>query len=166
MAKEISVKPNGIALVDDCDYERVSRYKWHALRGGAKSRTFYPAASDKENGKRKWRKLHRLILGEDVKGVIDHIDGNTFNNQRSNLRVCENRDNIRNQGVQNRKDKTSKFKGASKSGPSWRSIITVNGKKIHIGTFPTEIEAAAAYDNAALQYFGQFARTNKALGLL
>lgn len=107
--------------------------------------------------------LHRLIMGvTDSKTQVDHINGNTLDNRTQNLRICTQAQNNRNQ----RKIKNTKFKYKGLKEvkvKKWKYIqasIMINGKQIYIGTFKTEIEAAKAYDEAALKYFGEYAKLN------
>jgi hypothetical protein len=101
--------------------------------------------------------MHRLIVGlsNDDKRVVDHIDGNPLNNQRSNLRVCAPSQNIKNQRL--RTDSTSGLKGVSKYQGYWRARIQVDGKRINLGNFSTREEAHAAYCLAARQFHREFA---------
>lgn len=112
-----------------------------------------------------WHRVVYEALVEPLKAdeYIDHIDGNKLNNVVSNLRKCTKSDNSRNQ---KKSRGSSQYKGVYlyKSG-IWRATIQLE-KKIHLGYFEDEQEAALAYDRAALEYYGEFARTNKMLGLL
>jgi len=140
-----------IALVSDEDYERVNQFKWRASWQG---RHWYAASGDNT-------KLHRFILGlENPKIIVDHIDGDELNCQRSNMRVCTNAENLRNRGKQ--KNNTSGFKGVIWYAPSrkWRAQIKLNGNRKHLGHFDNIIDAARAYDEAAVKYFGEFAQLN------
>jgi hypothetical protein len=105
--------------------------------------------------------MHRLVLGlGDNKQIVDHFDHNGLNNQKSNLRPCSNSENISN----SRKiiPKTSRYKGVcwDKERNKWLAKISINKKDIKIGRFDKEKDAARAYDEAALKYFGEFACTN------
>ena len=95
---------------------------------------------------------------------VDHIDMNRSNNAWGNLRSANNSKNGSNR--KSIKGAISAFKGVSmhKASGLWRARIKVNGKEKHIGLFENEIEAAIAYDKAATQYFGEFARLNHANG--
>lgn len=107
--------------------------------------------------------LHRLIMGL-KKGdprVVDHIDKNTLNNQKSNLRICTRAENSQNRKTSKNK-KLSKYKGVRKASENaWRSSIRVKGKLHNIGTFKTEKEAAKKYNEHAKLHFGEFAQLNK-----
>ena len=105
--------------------------------------------------------MHRLILGEppsDQKVIVDHRDGNGLNNQRSNLRWVTKQENNCNR----RSVGSSQFLGVSwnKRHRKWTSQIRKDGKRTHLGTFVSEIEAAKAYDAKAIQLHGEFANLN------
>lgn len=92
--------------------------------------------------------------------VVDHIDGNGLNNQKSNLRQCTYAQNKQNS--RKRKRTSSQFKGVNfhKGGQNWQAYITVNKKRIWLGRFNSEIEAASIYDAKARECFGEYAVTN------
>ncbi len=159
--KEIKLTKGKVALVDDEDYERVMAMgKWYATTS---RKTFYASRYIPWNGGRKEVKMHRVILGVcDPKELIDHEDGNGLNNQRNNIRRCTNKDNLRNQGL--RKGNTSGFKGVSWDSKSkkWAARIHVNNRvRMYLGLFNCPIEAARAYNAAALIHHGEFARLNE-----
>lgn len=104
-------------------------------------------------------RLHRLIMNvTDNKLVVDHMDGDTLNNRKENLRICTQGNNARNRSKTDR-PLTSKYKGVFWNN-AWRAQIRVNYKKIHLGTFETEEAAAIAYNNSAIEHFGEFAKLN------
>lgn len=145
--KEIQLSQGLVALVDDKDYDELSRHKWSADRH---HNTFYPVRID-DTGK---VYMHVQIMG--TKG-IDHKDGNGLNNQRGNLRIANQSQNGGNQ----RKQRRALYKGISRHRIGvWRAKIGVKGKQIHLGLFPTPEAAAEAYDAAARHHFGEFAKTN------
>lgn len=115
------------------------------------------------------RKLHRVVLEvTDPVVVVDHRDGNVFDNRRHNIRVCDNARNVKNQRVRRSGKFCSRFKGVTRDGNSgsWRAQITADKAHYNLGSYATERAAALAYDVAALRLHGAFARTNAALGLL
>lgn len=158
--KQIPLTQNQYAPVDDADYGWLNRYKWCAIKNGY---TFYAVRAIRINGKRTTLRMHRLILGlipGDGKET-DHIDQNGLNNQRSNLRICSRSEN--NQNQQAIRGSTSQYKGISrsKSDKKWRARLYLNGQQKHLGYFPSETDAAVAYNRAAKKAFGEFARLNK-----
>ena len=95
---------------------------------------------------------------------IDHIDGNRSNNIWTNLRLATRRQNLMNQGK--RPNNHSGFKGVTSRGNSYAVRFRANGKIVWVGSFPTAKEAAEAYDREVVKHQGDFAKTNRALGLL
>lgn len=167
---KLSTKPL-FALVDDDVHDRVFGSKRYATR--RKSQAYpYVYRFVEANGSKTCERLHRHILGVidgiDLTGkVIDHINGDPLDNRRENLRVCVDRQNLRNQSMR-RVQKTSAYKGVSqsKNHRRWRASIFVDYKRVHIGYFDTPEQAAEAYDNAARSMHGEYARTNREMGLL
>lgn len=143
-----------VALVDDDDFELLSRYKWTLYKNGM--------AVGYCSGDRKRTSMHRFILQPKKTEIIDHINHNTLDNRRVNLRIATNSQNQANRLKQN--GKSSKYKGVSlrKRCPEkpFEAGIKVNGKTSYLGNFANEEQAARAYDNAARIHFGEFAFTN------
>ena len=119
-------------------------------------------------------RAHRLIFLYHhgyLPGEIDHIDGNKLNNNINNLRESTHQQNHMNRKKTksiNGKPTSSDFKGVylNKRDKKWAAYIYIDGKKKHLGYHTSEIEAALAYDQAAIERDGEFAKTNKSLGLL
>lgn len=110
--------------------------------------------------------LHRLIMNCPNNKEVDHIDKNTLNNKKSNLRICTHSQNCLNRNSPNIK-KTSKYKGVSYrtdinecNKNKWRAQISYKGKKCLIGVFENELDAARAYDKKCLELHGEFAVIN------
>lgn len=154
--KQIPVS-NGraFALVDDEDYEELSKHVWH-LRGGYASRHVeWPGKGDA------WRHMpmHRQIMdiSKDDKRYVDHVDRNRLNNQRSNLRICTPTGNAINRGLS--AANKSGYKGVSwcKKLMKWRAQIQFSKKKIAIGFFDTAEDAYRAYCMKAKELHGEYA---------
>lgn len=146
------------ALVDIEDLPALAAYNWSVTRslkkGGAYAQRLTPRDS---SGKQRALKMHRVLMSPGPGLVVDHINGNGLDNRRENLRVCAQRDNMKNQAPH----RTNKLgiKGVSVYRNRFVAKIRVDGKTIFIGSFPTANEAAAAYRQAANEFHGQFART-------
>ena len=156
--KEIQLTRGMVAMVDDEDFEYLNEFKWCAAKMDS---SIYAIRPTIKNGKKSTISMHRCIISEIDNVFIDHINGNGLNNQRSNLRRCNDQQNQRNRRPN--KGTSSDFKGVrvikSKT-KKYTSRIKVSGITIHIGNFYSEIEAAKAYDIKAKELFGEFAWLN------
>jgi hypothetical protein len=163
--KEILLSRGKVTLVDDKDYEWLNRWKWYCHKR-RKPDEFYAARQEKINDKKQTILMHRVILGLTDRLIQgDHRNGDGLNNQRYNLRKCNNRQNAGNSKVDVRKkaNSTSCYKGVflNKTRPSpWIAQISIYGKSTHLGAFKVEIDAAKAYNEAAIKHFGEFAQVN------
>jgi hypothetical protein len=142
--------------IDGEDFDKIKDYKWCLSKC---KNTLYVATGS--YGKNLVR-LHRLLMDFPEGFYIDHIDGNTLNNCRSNLRLCTHSQNCMNSSKTNRKT-SSKYKGVSfnNNKKKYISQLTYNRKRVIIGQFNNEKDAAIAYNNAAVKHFGEFAKLNK-----
>lgn len=98
---------------------------------------------------------------------LDHKDGNSNNNRIENLRLCTATQNNQNKTIYKRS--RSGYKGVihcQRDESRFSCHIRVDGEQMFLGIFDSAIQAAMAYDLAATKYFGEFARTNRDLGLL
>jgi hypothetical protein len=153
--KEIPLTQEKFALVDDEDYEFLMQWKWY-FEGR------YARATNKQILPIKSKYMHRLIMrnialnGES----IDHINGDKMDNRKSNLRVCDKSKNMMNKGAL--KNNKSGFKGVhfDKTRGKYKVSIGFDGKTKCIGRYDDIIEAARAYNEAALKYHGEFAHLN------
>ena len=150
-----------VVLIDDFDYDLVRSIDWHIKRG-TRDITRYVIA-------RKCRLIHRVLMGLLPKDKIhvDHINGNGLDNRRSNLRFATQEQNSRNRRIQKFRagiPVTSKYKGVHKhrrDGDLYRSCIYVSKKRVHLGYYKNELDAAKAYNSAAVLYYGEFAKLNQ-----
>lgn len=154
-------------LVDDDDYELVSRHTWHVVVSGNTKKTYYAKTNlprDKNGKRRSPMCMHRLIMKcEPGDGkIIDHKDGDGLNNTKENLRFATQSQNQMNKGKTNR-SKTG-YLGVYDCGDSTTNkyIARVNkdGVRHHVGRFSCKIEAAKARDKMAKEIHGEFARLN------
>jgi hypothetical protein len=145
-------------IVDRCDYYTYGKYRW-ILWGD--SYNFY-AVRQKKTGPKSTQKvyMHREIMNFPKGKLVDHRNGDTLHNRRSNLRLATHTQNMQNR--RKRKNTASKYVGMwrDKRNGQWVGRITVNKKQIYLGRFDSETAAAKAYDRAAKKYFGEFARLN------
>ncbi len=138
------------AYVDAADYEWLSRWTWYMHSGGYAAR----------NERGKTILMHRQIMQPSEGVLVDHGDGNKANNCRSNLRFCDRAENQRN--TPKKRGCASRYKGVfyDKRCRKWFAKYRHNGKYHGLGYFDLEVDAARAYDRAAVLHYGQFARPN------
>jgi len=154
MTKIITLTQGKEAIVDDVDFDELSKYKWYYDTYGYAGRTI-----SRKLGKKNI-KMHRVIMKTPTGMETDHLDGNPLNNQRNNLRICTHSENIKNQ--KRRADNTSGYRGVSFRSDTgkWGACIWNNNQHYSLGAFENPIDAALAYDEAAKKYHGEFARLN------
>jgi hypothetical protein len=102
--------------------------------------------------------LHRVIAGAAKGQCVDHINGDRTDNRRENLRICSQSENRRNRAA--RFDSKAPYKGITFKSGKWVAQIQAHHKYYNLGRWDTAEAAAAAYDKAALELHGAFARTN------
>lgn len=158
--KEIKLTRGQITIVDNADYDELSKFKWFAAVYRLKSKTIFYAKRYDSN-KKKIVAMHRAILGvDDSKTLVDHKDTDTLNNQRRNLRIATKTQNAKNRN--HHAGCLSRYKGVSYSKRTklWVACIQHDLKLERLGYFDDEVSAAFAYNNAAKKYHGEFARLN------
>lgn len=161
--KKISLTQGRFALVDDEDYEYLSKWNWYVSNTGYAMRTQY-LGGGRANEKKVHIHMHRVINNTPEGMQTDHIDGDRLDNRKSNLRSCQEVDNHKNVGISSRN--TSGYKGVSlcHTKDKWRAriVATIDGirKEIWLGTFDDKLEAAKAYDEASKKYHSEYARHN------
>ncbi len=158
--KEIQLTQGKVALVDDEDYDYLNQWKWFANLQNGK---FYARRNiPKISGKRGSLLMHRLILNMlNPKMQVDHLNHFTLDNRKCNLRICTDAENKRNREMN--KNNLSGYKGISfdKRVNKYHSSISINKKRFFLGSYIDPIDAARAYNEAALKYHGEFAHINK-----
>ena len=160
-AIKIPLSQNKFATIDAEDFQRVNQFKWYCTKLGYAAHGIYEKGSGRRNRKSSIMLLHRFILNTPEGKIIDHANRNPLDNRKSNLRICNQSQNLAN----------SKLATTNKSGYKgvcwhalgkgyWRASITVHQKHKFIGLYNTRTEAALAYNRAAEKYFGEYARGN------
>ena len=157
--KEIQLTQGKVALVDDEDYEYLMQWKWYVNNFRGKS---YAVRNFKiAKGNRTAILMHREIMIPKKGFVIDHVDSNTLNNLKNNLRICTQGENLTNQKIY--KNNKSGYKGVylCKKGNKYKAEIRKNNIKYFLGFYIEIKDAARAYNEAAIKYHGEFANLNK-----
>lgn len=140
--KRILLTQGKYAIVDDGDYGWLSQYKWCAcyMKG-----LWYAIRS--ENGK--YIRMHRQIMNCPANKEIDHLDGQSLDNRKSNMRICTHQENCLNRKAN--RNSVSKYKGVTWFKGKWVSIIRDHTKFLYLGRFVSEINAAKAFDTMAIK---------------
>ena len=155
--KKILLTQDQVALVDDEDFEWLSQWKWQARWSGI-TKSFYVTRKGDIP-------MSSVIMNCPDNMLVDHINHQTLDNQKANLRICTS-----SQNQQNSRPKvggTSRYKGVfwAKDRRKWRVLIGLQDAfgdrfQLRLGQFDIEEEAALAYDEAAIEHFGEFAYLN------
>jgi len=156
---EVKLNRGFVAFIDSDDIEMVNLYNWNVMFS---RRTQYALTLD-DFGHRLL--MHRQIIDAPRGTQVDHVNGNGLDNRRCNLRFATAQQNAANAAKPRISGCTSIYKGvylelSGQRKKRWRAGIRVDSKRIHLGSFATEAEAAVAYNKAATEHFGEYARLN------
>lgn len=153
--KYIQISKGHQAIVDDEDFDELSKYNWFAFDRKGERLVYAGCKLNHKNVK-----MHRMVLGVKGNEIIDHKNGNGLDNRKENLRISSPSQNMWHRAML--KNNTSGFRGVSfrKNMNKWSAMIGVYRKPIYLGSFKTKEEAAKAYNDAAIKFFGEFANLN------
>ena len=148
--------PNTFTMVDDEDFEYLNQWKWLCSNNLYVIKVFY----NRKEQKKTFKLMHREIMKIPKGMYTDHINHDTLDNRKCNLRICTNQENSFNSKLN--KNNTSGYKGVSweERRKKWRASINKNQKQIHSRYFDNELKAAKQYDIWAKELFKQFANFN------
>ena len=152
--KQIKIERSDVyVLVDDDDYRELSQHKWYLTsKGRPIGRVGLPPI-----GKLKPIMMHRLIMEARPDQIVDHIDRNPLNNQRSNLRFATHSQNSMNRKARNTR---SGYKGVCWADGKWLVQVYLKKKRLHRSSHVDLVEAAKKYDEVARAIFGEYAHLN------
>ncbi len=148
MSKQIELSQGKIAIVDDEDFEYINKWKWCATK--RYNGSFYAISTDNK----KSVYMHRIIMNPPDGVYVDHINRDSLDNRKCNLRYATNSQNQMNTTA--KKNSSTKVKGVFRYGDKFSSQISYDGKRVFLGHFSTIEEAKKAYDLAAQKLHNEF----------
>jgi hypothetical protein len=162
--KEIKLTKGKISLVDEIDYNWLSKYNWQYNETNGYAFRLSKQEDDGSNYNRHKRRkiyMHKVINNTSNGFQTDHINGNRLDNRRVNLRTVTNRQNQQNRSIDCRNN--SGYKGVHffKRDSNWQAYITYNGKRKHLGYYSNSKLAGIVYNCVAKILFGEYANLNK-----
>ncbi len=154
-------------IVDDDIYDYLNRWKWFSCKRTTKRgiqwyahRQYRDQTITNRRGKPKQIlvSMHRAIMNAPESKHVDHVNGNSLDNRRKNLRFCNPTQNLQNQ--RRLPNAENPYKGVTRAHGAWRAFITYNKQTIYLGRFGNPKSAAKTYDKLAQILFGEFACLN------
>jgi hypothetical protein len=157
--KYLELTKNKKTLVDDNDFDFLNQWSWYWV-GKRGSKYGYAERTQRIRGRQTHIKLHRLLANAKKGEQVDHINGDSLDNRRENLRLCSQSQNNANRKILT--TNKSGYRGVSWSNHAkkWRTVFKVNSEQRHLGYFDNIRDAAKAYNLEAKKYFGDFANLN------
>jgi hypothetical protein len=154
MTQSIPLGKAAVALVDDADYDHLKSIAWFV------NKDRYAVGFVPTNSRFQLTYMHRLILNAQTGELVDHINGNTLDNRRENLRLVTSLQNHHNRGLSSLSTTGLKGVGWHKHAGKYQARIGYKGLRCHLGFFDDPETAALAYDFAARTLLGAFGRLN------
>ena len=132
----LQISQDKYILFDRDDYEKISQYRWHS--GGSENNYAYTRVNGKHTS------LQRFLTDCPDGLVVDHINHDTYDNRKENLRICTPKENSHNR---------SKQGGVHRHRDKWKATISINGKRTYLGVYNTYEEALKVRKEAEKQYY-------------
>lgn len=148
-------------VLDKEDAEDVGEYSWSVMASNLPRNwgTYYYASSCTCKKQTGYSLLHRFIMSAPKGKVVDHINRNTHDMRKDNMRICNRSMNCRNKKVLS--NNSSGYRGvvfydygAAKNNPKWFAYLDYHNKKINLGYYKKLEDAIAARKNGEIKYFG------------
>lgn len=158
--RQIELSQGLFTVVDNDDYEELSKYKWSAAFDPTQN-CFY--AIRKDYTINKTLRIHRVIMKTPAHLQVDHINHDTLDNRKINLRNVTNSQNMMNTRKRNNSNRIYKgvsYRFSDNRKKHYQARIAIDGVRIGLGYYSSEIEAAQAYDKKAIELFGEHAFLN------
>ena len=155
MSHHIPLQGGKVARVDAADHAQLKDLDWFVSKDGY-AVGFVPNG----DGHFKLQYMHRLILQPDPEEVADHINGDTLDNRRANLRIATRQQNTQSKRLSSLSETRLKGVGWHKERGKYHARICLQGIRYHLGFYADAETAALAYDEAARLLFGEFALCN------
>lgn len=150
----------GHSTIDDEDFENIALKKKWRLCCNTKTRKGYVGITSYYRKKITILLLHRIILKAKPHEIVDHIDKNTWNNKKENLRIVSHYGNTVNKTRSRNKTSSMYYRVQKGSSKGFRAELKFNYKNIKFHVAKSEVEAAMFYDWVAKIYHGDYASLN------
>lgn len=164
--KVIPLTRGQFTIVDDEDYDRLTKHSWAWVpsTSSQSSQGYAVRKGNKKRGEPRTVQMHREILGVAGEEFVDHINLNSLDNRKENLRIADVQTNAFNR-AKPVMDCTSQYKGVFMRGKDkcsrmWTARIKFNGRHVELGKYQSEEAAAAAYNFASRIFFGRYRHEN------